>query len=103
LDDAFADNRWFYSRFMDEWLFIAPTREALRLAAKQSTAILEQLKFTRLYDTTFIGHTSQGFDFFGNYLNERRYYRQIDRLREYVLIDQAEHHVDVFRKNSQQR
>ncbi|NEX15236.1 MAG: hypothetical protein C1943_01025 [Halochromatium sp.] len=31
------------------------------------------------------------------------YYRQMDSLREYVLIDQSEYHVDLFRKNTQQR
>ena len=31
------------------------------------------------------------------------YYRQMDSLQEYVLITQSEYHVDVFRKNAQQR
>lgn len=31
------------------------------------------------------------------------YYRQLESLREYVLLDQSEHHADIFRKNAQQR
>lgn len=31
------------------------------------------------------------------------YYRQLDSLQEYALISQDEYHVDIFRKNSQQR
>lgn len=31
------------------------------------------------------------------------YYRQLQTLQEYVLIDQYEYHVDIFRKNAQQR
>ncbi len=31
------------------------------------------------------------------------YYRQMDSLQEYVLIDQTEYHVDLFRKNAQLR
>lgn len=31
------------------------------------------------------------------------YYRRIPGLREYVLIDQTEHHVDIFRKEEDQR
>lgn len=31
------------------------------------------------------------------------YYRQLESLQEYVLIEQSEYHVDVFRKNAEQR
>ena len=31
------------------------------------------------------------------------YYRQLPSLEEYVLIEQSEYHVDIFRKNVQQR
>jgi Uma2 family endonuclease len=31
------------------------------------------------------------------------YYRQLDSLEEYVLISQQDYHIDIFRKNAQER
>ncbi len=46
-----------------------------------------------------LSHSTEGYDRGKKF----EYYRQMESLQEYVLIDQSDVHVDVFRKNAQQR
>ncbi len=65
LDDALAATGFFYTRFMDDWIVIAPTRWKLRKAVKVVNEVLKALKMEQHPDKTFIGRAERGFDFLG--------------------------------------
>ncbi|HEC86090.1 MAG TPA: hypothetical protein ENI48_12770 [Thioploca sp.] len=65
LDDAMTKTGWFYARFMDDWVVLAPTRGPLRGAIKRANQVLESLKVEKHPDKTFIGRLSRGFEFMG--------------------------------------
>ncbi len=68
LDEAFAnpaDGRWFYARFMDDWVILVPTRSRLRRVVRRVYRILGELKVTVHPDKTFVGRIRKGFDFLG--------------------------------------
>ncbi len=65
LDDALTHSGWFYTRFMDDWVVLVPTRGKLRQAIKRANAVLEELKVEKHPDKTYIGRVAHGFDFLG--------------------------------------
>ena len=65
LDDAVQQAGFFYARFMDDWVIIAPTRWKLRRAVSLVNRTLAFLKLEKHPDKTFIGKASRGFDFLG--------------------------------------
>jgi RNA-directed DNA polymerase len=65
LDEAAAKCSLFYVRFMDDILFLAPTRWKLRDAVKIVNQVLGSLDLEKHPDKTFIGRIERGFDFLG--------------------------------------
>ncbi len=55
----------FYTRFMDDWVVLAPTRHKLRKAIKVVNQTLAELKLKKYPDKTFIARIEAGFDFLG--------------------------------------
>jgi hypothetical protein len=65
LDSLIKKTGLYYSRFMDDWIVIAPTRWALRKVVKMVNRVLNLLKVEKAPDKTFIGRIENGFDFLG--------------------------------------
>jgi RNA-directed DNA polymerase len=65
LDERLAALGLFYTRFMDDWIVLAPTRWKLRQAIKTVNQTLNELKLGKHPDKTFIGRIERGFDFLG--------------------------------------
>ncbi len=65
LDDRMAELGCFYTRFMDDWVILAPTRWKLRKAIKAVNQVMADLLVEKHPDKTFIGRISKGFDFLG--------------------------------------
>ena len=57
-----------YSRYMDDWVVLCPTRAKLRKVIKITHKVLNILKLSLHPDKTFIGKTSKGFDFLGYFI-----------------------------------
>jgi len=55
----------FYSRFMDDWVVLAPTRWKLRKAIAVVNQTLDELRVVQHPDQTFIGRIGRGFAFLG--------------------------------------
>ncbi len=68
LDDVMKDSGFFYVRFMDDWVVIAPSRWKLRKVVKQANRILNGLQLEKHPEKTFIGRAKRGFSFLGYYL-----------------------------------
>jgi len=65
LDDLMGRMGFFYVRFMDDWVILAPTRWKLRGAVKAVQELMGELKLELHPDKTFIGRIARGFDFLG--------------------------------------
>ncbi len=65
LDDAMQATGFFYRRFIDDWIVIAPTRWKLRNAVKKVNVLLAALLLEKHPDKTFIGKAERSFDFLG--------------------------------------
>ena len=65
LDDRMAELGCFYSRFLDDWVILTPTRWKLRKAIKAVNEVMAQLRVEKHPDKTFIGRIARGFDFLG--------------------------------------
>ena len=65
LDERMADTGLFYTRYMDDWVILAPTRWKLRAAIRVVNATLAELKVEQHPDKTFIGRIAKSFDFLG--------------------------------------
>ncbi|MEH2000890.1 MAG: reverse transcriptase/maturase family protein [Nostoc sp.] len=65
LDDRMAQLGLFYTRFMDDWVILAPTRWMLRGAIKVVHQTMRELRLSLHPDKTFIGSIARGFDFLG--------------------------------------
>ena len=63
LDERMADTGLFYTRYMDDWAILAPTRWKLRAAIRVVNATLAELKVEQHPDKTFIGRIAKSFDF----------------------------------------
>ena len=55
----------FMTRFMDDWVVLAPTRWKLRRAIKAVNEVMAELRVEKHPDKTFIGRIVKGFDFLG--------------------------------------
>lgn len=64
-DRAMSDRRWFYVRFMDDLLVLAPSRPRLRKAVKRLDGLFGGLCLRMHPDKTFIGRWEHGVDFLG--------------------------------------
>ena len=65
LDLTMARSGWFYVRFMDDILVLAPTRWQLRRGVATVNQQLAALGLAQHPDKTFIGRIAHGFDFLG--------------------------------------
>jgi len=65
LDERMEATGLFYSRFMDDWVILAPTRWKLRKAIRLVNETLAELRVEQHPDKTFIGRTSRSFSFLG--------------------------------------
>ncbi len=65
LDEAMAAAGVVYSRFMDDWVILAPTRWKLRRAVRVVNEVLAELGLEKARDKTFVGRVERGFDFLG--------------------------------------
>ena len=65
LDERMGKKGWFYIRFMDDWVVLAPTRWQLRAAVRCVNQTMAELKLEQHPDKTFVGRISRGFDFLG--------------------------------------
>lgn len=54
-----------YSRYMDDFLILAPTRWLLRRAVRDLKRLMTEYGFTLHPDKTQLGYTAQGFDWMG--------------------------------------
>ena len=54
-----------YTRFMDDWVILTPTRWKLREAVRIVNQTLAELKLEKHPDKTYIGKIEKGFDFLG--------------------------------------
>jgi len=72
LDDAVEKTGLFYSRFMDDWVIVAPNRWKLRKAVRIVNQALDALKVEKHPDKTFIGRVEKGFDFLGYHFEPGR-------------------------------
>jgi RNA-directed DNA polymerase len=71
LDTAAAKVSLFYVRFMDDILFLAPTRWKLRDAVKIVNQVLGSLDLEKRPDKTFVGRIERGFDFLGYHFSRQ--------------------------------
>ena len=55
----------FYRRYMDDWVWVIPTKSQLRQAIKKQYSVLHALRVEMHPDKTFIGKVIKGFDFLG--------------------------------------
>ncbi len=69
LDDRMEKTGLLYSRFMDDWVVIAPTRWTLRSAVRIVNETLNLLKVDKHPDKTYIGKVERGFDFLGYFIS----------------------------------
>ncbi len=60
-----SDQRWFYVRFMDDLLVLAPSRPRLREAVKRLHGLFAELRLRMHPDKTFVGRWEKGFEFLG--------------------------------------
>jgi RNA-directed DNA polymerase len=60
-----ADQRYFYLRYMDDFIVLATSRWSLRRAVKTVNQTFNQLKVEKAHNKTFIGKIKRGFDFLG--------------------------------------
>ena len=58
-------------RYMDDFVFFAKSRPALKRIIKQVYSILDDLKLTLAKPKTFIGKCNKGFDFLGYHIGGR--------------------------------
>ncbi len=65
LDDGLSKSGFYYVRYMDDILFMAPTRWKLRRGIKLLNQTFQALTLSQHPDKTFIGHMDRGFDFLG--------------------------------------
>lgn len=65
VDRAMSDQRWFYVRFMDDLLVLAPSRPRLRKAVKQLHGLFDGLHPRMHPEKTFVGRWEMGFEFLG--------------------------------------
>ena len=72
LDEAFAKQGVYYTRYMDDILILSKTRWHNRQAVRQMNQIFNQLKVEQHPDKTFIGYIAKGFDFLGYHFSEKR-------------------------------
>lgn len=72
LDHRMAQLGLFYTRFMDDWLILAPTRWKLRGAIKLVHETMRELRLSLHPDKTFIGRIGRGFDFLGYWFSPLR-------------------------------
>ena len=68
LDAALERGGFFFLRFMDDVLVLAPTRWKLRAAVKVVNRVLAALDLKKHPDKTFIGRIEKGFDWLGYHL-----------------------------------
>ena len=71
LEERLAALRLFYTRFMDDWVILAPTRHKLRKAIKLVNQTLTGRKVDKHSDKTLIGRIERGFDFSGYHFSPR--------------------------------
>ena len=69
LDDRMAKLGCFYTRFMDDWVILTPSRWKLRKAIKAVNEVMFDLQISQHPDKTFIGAIERGFDFLGYYFS----------------------------------
>ena len=69
LDRRMEAGGLFYTRFMDDWVVLAPTRWKLRAAIRIANETLAELKVQQHPDKTFIGRIQRGFAFLGYQIN----------------------------------
>ncbi len=69
LDEVMAKEPVFYQRYMDDWVFLSPSRWKLRHAIKRMHACLEALELPLHPLKTEMGRISKGFDFLGYHLS----------------------------------
>ncbi|NEX18584.1 MAG: hypothetical protein C1943_18800 [Halochromatium sp.] len=62
VDQAMSDGRWFYVRFMDDLLVLAPSRPRLREAVKRLHGLFDGLHLRMHPEKTFVGRWEQGFE-----------------------------------------
>jgi RNA-directed DNA polymerase len=60
-----GDTRYFYRRYMDDFIVLAKTRWHLRKALRRVNQHFNQLKIEQAPNKTFIGRIEKGFDFLG--------------------------------------
>ena len=60
-----ADSGLLYSRYMDDWVVIAPSRWKLRRVVQMVNRVLDSLLVKQHPDKTFTGRAERGFDFPG--------------------------------------
>ena len=65
VDVQMAPRGWWYVRYMDDILVLAPTRWTLRQAVREVNQALGALGLEKAPDKTFIGRIEKGFDFLG--------------------------------------
>ncbi len=65
LDDAVSEAGFFFTRYMDDWVIVVPTRWKLRKAVWLVNQVLNNLNIEKHPDKTFIGRACRGFDFLG--------------------------------------
>lgn len=65
LDETLSQEKYFYRRYMDDWIVLAKTRHHLRAAVKKTHQVLEKLRLKLHQDKTFIGRIEKGFKFLG--------------------------------------
>jgi Reverse transcriptase (RNA-dependent DNA polymerase) len=65
LDDRMAELGCCYTRFMDDWVILAPTRWRLRRAIRAVNEEMAGLRVVQHPDKTLIGWIARGFDFLG--------------------------------------
>ncbi len=93
LDDRMAQLGLFYTRFMDDWVILAPTRWKLRGAIKLVHETMRELQLSLHPDKTFIGSIARGFDFLGYWFSPQglgvapktveRFVERVSRLYEH--------------------
>jgi hypothetical protein len=72
VDRAMSGRPWFYVRFMDDLLILAPSRRRVREAMKRLHGQFDGLRLQMHPDKTFIGRCARGFDFLGYHLRVER-------------------------------
>jgi hypothetical protein len=65
LDDRMARLGYFYVRYMDDWVLLAPTRWKLRAAIRAVNEVMATLVVKQHPDKMIIGRLARGFDFLG--------------------------------------